>query len=48
MIIHTLKVQDILKRPVFSSEKMAEVQGIISQFPEGKQKSAIIRSFAHC
>jgi NADH-quinone oxidoreductase subunit E len=31
------------EKPVFSSEKMAEVQGIISQYPEGKHKSALIR-----
>jgi NADH-quinone oxidoreductase subunit E len=31
------------EKPVFSSEKMAEIQGIIQQYPEGKQKSAIIR-----
>lgn len=31
------------KRPPFSPEKMEEVQGIIKQFPEGKQKSAILR-----
>jgi NADH-quinone oxidoreductase subunit E len=38
---------DIRKRhsekPVFSAEKMAEIQSLISQFPEGKHKSAIIR-----
>jgi NADH-quinone oxidoreductase subunit E len=31
------------KRPPFNTEKMAEVQGIIKQFPEGKHKSAILR-----
>ena len=29
--------------PAFSAEKMAEIQNIISQFPEGKHKSAVIR-----
>jgi NADH-quinone oxidoreductase subunit E len=29
--------------PQFSPEKMAEVQRVISLFPEGKQKSAILR-----
>lgn len=31
------------EKPVFNAEKMAEVQGIINQFPEGKHKSALIR-----
>lgn len=31
------------EKPQFSSEKMAEVQGIIQQYPEGKSKSALIR-----
>lgn len=31
------------EKPVFSAEKMAEVQGIINQYPEGKHKSALIR-----
>lgn len=31
------------EKPVFSPEKMAEVQGIIQQYPEGKHKSALIR-----
>ena len=31
------------EKPTFSPEKMAEVQGIINQFPEGKHKSALIR-----
>jgi NADH-quinone oxidoreductase subunit E len=31
------------EKPQFSSEKMAEVQGIINQYPEGKSKSALIR-----
>ena len=30
------------KRPPFSPEKLTEVQGVIKQFPEGKQKSAIL------
>jgi NADH-quinone oxidoreductase subunit E len=40
-MISTLEIQ--AKRPPFTSEKMEEVQGIIKQFPEGKQKSAILR-----
>ncbi len=40
-MISTLETQ--AKRPPFSPEKMAEVQGVIKQFPEGKQKSAILR-----
>lgn len=31
------------EKPSFSPEKMAEVQRIIKQFPEGKEKSALIR-----
>ncbi len=31
------------EKPQFSTEKMAEVTGIINQFPEGKSKSALIR-----
>jgi NADH-quinone oxidoreductase subunit E len=31
------------EKPTFSPEKMAEVQGIIHQYPEGKHKSALIR-----
>ncbi|TNE54862.1 MAG: NAD(P)H-dependent oxidoreductase subunit E [Bacteroidetes bacterium] len=31
------------EKPQFSEEKMAEVQRIIAQFPEGKEKSALIR-----
>ena len=31
------------EKPVFSAEKMAEIQGIINQYPEGKHKSALIR-----
>lgn len=38
---------DLSKRhtetPAFSTEKMAEIQNVISQFPEGKHKSAVIR-----
>lgn len=30
-------------RPVLSAEKMAEIQGVIKQYPEGKHKSALIR-----
>jgi NADH-quinone oxidoreductase subunit E len=30
-------------RPVLSPEIMAEIQGVINQFPEGKHKSAILR-----
>lgn len=30
------------KRPPFSTEKLEEVQGIIKQFPEGREKSAIL------
>ena len=30
-------------KPQFSPEKMAEVQGIIKQYPEGKHKSALMR-----
>jgi len=30
-------------KPQFSPEKMAEVQRVISLFPEGKQKSALLR-----
>jgi len=35
-LIHT-------EKPSFSKEKMAEVQEIIKHFPEGRQKSAILR-----
>jgi NADH-quinone oxidoreductase subunit E len=31
------------EKPVFSAEKMAEVQTLIAQYPEGKSKSALIR-----
>lgn len=31
------------KKPPFSSEKLAEVNSIIAKFPQGKDKSAIIR-----
>jgi NADH-quinone oxidoreductase subunit E len=31
------------EKPVFSAEKMAEVQAVIAQYPEGKSKSALIR-----
>ena len=31
------------EKPQFSSEKIAEVKGIIQQYPEGKSKSALIR-----
>ena len=31
------------EKPVFSAEKMAEVQALIAQYPEGKSKSALIR-----
>src|SRR5690606_35451307 len=31
------------ERPVLSPEKLAEIQGVIQQFPEGKSKSAILR-----
>jgi NADH-quinone oxidoreductase subunit E len=31
------------EKPVFSAEKMAEVQALIAQYPEGKGKSALIR-----
>jgi NADH-quinone oxidoreductase subunit E len=31
------------EKPTFSPEKMAEVQGIIQQYPEGRHKSALIR-----
>lgn len=43
MNTHTPISQRHSEKPVFSAEKMAEVQGIIAQFPEGKQKSAVIR-----
>lgn len=33
----------INENPQFSPERMVEVQRIINQFPEGKQKSAILR-----
>lgn len=39
-MISTLETQ--AKRPPFSPEKLTEVQGVIKQFPEGKQKSAIL------
>ena len=32
-----------VKRPPFSAEKLEEVKGVIKQFPEGRQKSAILR-----
>ena len=31
------------EKPVFSAEKMAEVQALFAQYPEGKGKSALIR-----
>jgi NADH-quinone oxidoreductase subunit E len=31
------------EKPVFSAEKMAEVQALIAQYPEGRSKSALIR-----
>lgn len=31
------------EKPTFSPEKLAEVQGVIKQFPEGKHKSALLR-----
>lgn len=31
------------ERPVLSPEKLAEIRGVIQQFPEGKSKSAILR-----
>lgn len=31
------------EKPVFSAEKMAEVQVLIAQYPEGRSKSALIR-----
>lgn len=31
------------EKPTFSAEKMAEIQGIINQYPEGRSKSALIR-----
>ncbi len=31
------------EKPAFSPEKMAEVQGLMKQYPEGKEKSALIR-----
>ncbi len=31
------------EKPVFSAEKMAEVQVLFAQYPEGKSKSALIR-----
>ena len=40
-MIKTVIVQQ--ERPVLSAEKLAEIQGVIQQFPEGKSKSAIIR-----
>lgn len=40
---HTDISQRHTEKPSFSAEKMAEVQGIIKQFPEGKHKSAVIR-----
>jgi NADH-quinone oxidoreductase subunit E len=40
-MISTQEIQE--KRPPFSSEKLAEVQRIINQFPDGREKSAILR-----
>lgn len=31
------------EKPTFSAEKMAEVQALMQSYPEGKQKSALIR-----
>ena len=31
------------EKPVFSPEKLAEVQALMNQYPEGKHKSALIR-----
>jgi NADH-quinone oxidoreductase subunit E len=40
-MISTQEIQE--KRPPFSSEKLTEVQRIINQFPDGCEKSAILR-----
>jgi NADH-quinone oxidoreductase subunit E len=40
-MISTREIKE--NKPPFSEETMKEVQRIISQFPEGKQKSAVIR-----
>ena len=38
-----VKVTESSEKPQFKSETMQEVQRIIAQYPEGKQKSAILR-----
>ena len=38
-----VKVTESPEKPQFKSETMQEVQRIIAQYPEGKQKSAILR-----
>lgn len=40
---HTPISQRHTEKPVFNAEKMAEVQRIINEYPEGKSKSALIR-----
>jgi len=39
-MISTLEIQ--AKRPPFSLEKLEQVQGVIKQFPDGREKSAIL------
>ena len=38
-----VKVTESIDKPQFKTEIMQEVQRIIAQYPEGKQKSAILR-----
>lgn len=41
--VHTPISERHSEKPVFSTEKMAEVQRVINEYPEGKSKSALIR-----
>ncbi|MCE3295386.1 MAG: dehydrogenase subunit [Crocinitomicaceae bacterium] len=41
--VHTPISERHSEKPVFSAEKMVEVQRVINEYPEGKSKSALIR-----
>lgn len=41
--MHSMNTETVNEMPQFSPERMVEVQRIINQFPEGKQKSALLR-----
>ncbi len=43
MITGGVKTYDENEKPQFSEKAMAEVQRVIAMFPEGKQKSALLR-----